>query len=218
MTSQNTSPKDTSSQDISLQDNATNKDQRDSSVATNIAANDNLTNNSSTSENVSSDSLINDDSVHNDAPDNGVDLASVIEPYFRPDANTVVCGALDEEKVAALAKAGIDVVINLQPDEELSFDEAAAVERAGMGYEHLPISSAADLKQLKILAFDNILRQHHGKKIAVHCGSGNRVGAAIALRAGWLRGRKMDTAMERGRSHGLTKLEDEVFKRLLVPR
>ncbi|MER1972457.1 MAG: sulfur transferase domain-containing protein [Psychrobacter alimentarius] len=218
MTSQNTSPKDTSSQDISLQDNATNKDQRDSSVATNIAANDNLTNNSSTSENVSSDSLINDNYVHNDAPDNGVDLASVIEPYFRPDANTVVCGALDEEKVAALAKAGIDVVINLQPDEELSFDEAAAVERAGMGYEHLPISGAADLKQLKILAFDNILRQHHGKKIAVHCGSGNRVGAAIALRAGWLRGRKMDTAMERGRSHGLTKLEDEVFKRLLVPR
>jgi len=218
MTSQNTSPKDTSSQAISLQDNATNKDQRDSSVATNIAANDNVTNNSSTSENVSSDSLINDDYVHNDAPDNGVDLASVIEPYFRPDANTVVCGALDEEKVAALAKAGIDVVINLQPDEELSFDEAAAVERAGMGYEHLPISSAADLKQLKILAFDNILRQHHGKKIAVHCGSGNRVGAAIALRAGWLRGRKMDTAMERGRSHGLTKLEDEVFKRLLVPR
>ncbi|MGR3899384.1 serine/threonine protein phosphatase [Psychrobacter sp. 1176_08] len=174
-----------------------------------------MTDNSSTSENVSSDSLINDDSVH---ADNGIDLASVIEPYFRPDANTVVCGALDEEKVAALAKAGIDVVINLQPDEELSFDEAAAVERAGMGYEHLPISGAADLKQLKILAFDNILRQHHGKKIAVHCGSGNRVGAAIALRAGWLRGRKMDTAMERGRSHGLTKLEDEVFKRLLVPR
>ena len=218
MTSQNTSPKDTSSQDINLHDNVTSKDQRDSSVAINIAANDNLTNNSSTSENVSSDSLINDNYVHNDAPDNGVDLASVIEPYFRPDANTVVCGALDEEKVAALAKAGIDVVINLQPDEELSFDEAAAVERAGMGYEHLPISGAADLKQLKILAFDNILRQHHGKKIAVHCGSGNRVGAAIALRAGWLRGRKMDTAMERGRSHGLTKLEDEVFKRLLVPR
>lgn len=218
MTSQNTSPKDTSSQDINLHDNVTSKDQRDSSVAINIAANDNVTDNSSTSENVSSDSLINDDYVHNDAPDNGVDLASVIEPYFRPDANTVVCGALDEEKVAALAKAGIDVVINLQPDEELSFDEAAAVERAGMGYEHLPISSAADLKQLKILAFDNILRQHHGKKIAVHCGSGNRVGAAIALRAGWLRGRKMDTAMERGRSHGLTKLEDEVFKRLLVPR
>ena len=101
---------------------------------------------------------------------------------------------------------------------KLSFDEAAAVKRAGMYYEQLPISGAADLKQLKVLAFDNILRQYHGKKVALHCGSGNRVGAVTALRAGWLRGRKMDTAMARGRSHGLSKLEDEVYNRLLVPR
>ena len=160
------------------------------------------------------------DADDNQAPiaDNGINLAATLEPYFRPDEQTIVCGALDEAKVKALAESGVELVINLQPDDELSFDESAAVERAGMSYEQLPISGAADLKQLKILAFDNILRQHHGKKIAMHCGSGNRVGAAIALRAGWLRGRKMDTAMERGRSHGLTKLEDEVYKRLLVPR
>lgn len=217
MTSQNPSSQDLSLQGSSLQGNATSKEQTDGLVAVDTAVNHNEADDRSLSDHSSSDSLINDDSVH-DAPDNGVNLAAVIEPYFRPDENTIVCGALDEEKVATLAKAGIDVVINLQPDAELSFDEAAAVERAGMGYEHLPINGAVDLKQLKILAFDNILRQHHGKKIAVHCGSGNRVGAAIALRAGWLRGRKMDTAMERGRSHGLTKLEDEVFKRLLVPR
>ena len=152
------------------------------------------------------------------AADNGINLENIVEPYFRPDTNTIVCGALDEEKVAALAAAGVELVINLQPDDELSFDERAAVEHAGMIYEQLPISGANDLKQLKILAFDNILRQHHGKKIAMHCGSGNRAGAAIALRAGWLRGRKMDTAMERGRSHGLTKLAEEVHNRLLVPR
>lgn len=150
--------------------------------------------------------------------DNGVNLATIFEPYFRPDENTIVCGALDDEKVAALAAAGVELVLNLQPDDELSFDERAAVEGASMCYEQLPISGAADLKQLKILAFDNILRQYHGKKIAMHCGSGNRAGAAIALRAGWLRGRKMDTAMERGRSHGLTKLAEEVHNRLLVPR
>ena len=154
----------------------------------------------------------------NSVLDNGVDLSTILEPYFRPDDTTIVCGALNDEKVVALANAGVELVINLQPDDELSFDEAAAVERAGMDYEHLPINGAADLKQLNILAFDNILRQHHGKKTAVHCGSGNRVGAAMALRAGWLRGRKMDTAMERGRSHGLTKLEQEVHNRLLVPR
>lgn len=183
---------------------ATSQNQSDSSAVTHIT--------------VASDSSASESATTDNTPDNGVDLATVIEPYFRPDTNTIVCGALDEEKVAALAKAGVELVINLQPDDELSFDESTAVARAGMHYEHLPISGAADLKQLKILAFDNVLRQYHGKKIAVHCGSGNRVGAAIALRAGWLRGRKMDTAMERGRSHGLTKLEDEVYKRLLVPR
>lgn len=194
---------------MTSQKNATSIDHSDSSVVTDIvAANDSSTN----------DRAINDRAINDSTSDNGVDLTTVFNPYFRPDANTIVCGALDDEKVAALAKAGVELVVNLQPDDELSFDESAAVERAGMHYEQLPISGAADLKQLKILAFDNILRQHHGKKIAIHCGSGNRVGAAIALRAGWLRGRKMDTAMERGRSHGLTKLEDEVFKRLLVPR
>lgn len=152
------------------------------------------------------------------AKDNGVNLESIVEPYFRPDDNTIVCGALDEEKVAALAAAGVELVLNLQPDDELNFDERAAVERAGMHYEQLPISGAKDLKQLNILAFDNILRQYHGKKTVLHCGSGNRAGAAVALRAGWLRGRKMDTALERGRSHGLTKLEEEVHNRLLVPR
>ncbi|MGP4715194.1 beta-lactamase hydrolase domain-containing protein [Psychrobacter sp. T6-6] len=194
MTSQNTNP----------QSNATSTNHADSLAATDtVAAND-----KSITEALDSglDS------------DNGIDLAAVFEPYFRPDDKTIVCGALDDEKITALAKSGVELVINLQPDDELTFDEAVAVEQAGMSYEHLPINGATELKQLKILAFDNILRQHHGKKIAMHCGSGNRVGAAIALRAGWLRGRKMDTAMERGRSHGLTKLEQEVHNRLLVPR
>ncbi len=150
--------------------------------------------------------------------DNGVNLTHALAPYFRPDEQTIVCGALDEDKVAALAKAGVELVINLQADDELEFDEAAAVKRAGMAYEHLPIDGADDLKQVNILAFDNILRRYHGKKTVMHCGSGNRAGAAMALRTGWLRGRKMDTAMARGFSHGLTSLEDEVHKRLLVPR
>lgn len=158
------------------------------------------------------------DDVQKTPADNGINLTDTLEPYYRPDEQTIVCGALDKAKVAALAKAGVELVINLQADEELEFDEAEAVKQAGMAYEHLPIDGAEDLKQLKILAFDNILRQHPGKKIVMHCGSGNRAGAAVALRAGWLRGRKMDTAMERGRNHGLTSLEEEVYNRLLVPR
>ena len=145
-------------------------------------------------------------------------LNEYFDTLFHPDANTIVCGALDETKIAALAAAGVQHIINLQPDEELAFDEAEAASRHGMTYSQLPISGAADLKQVNLLAFDRLLREHHGKKIAMHCQTGNRVGAAMALRAGWLRGRKMETALERGRAHGMTTLEQEVHNRLLVPR
>lgn len=145
-------------------------------------------------------------------------LNEYFETLFQPDANTIVCGALDETKIAALAAAGVQHIINLQTDDELAFDEAEAARRHGMTYSQLPISGAADLKQVNLLAFDRLLREHHGKKIAMHCQTGNRVGAAMALRAGWLRGRKMETALERGRAHGMTTLEQEVHNRLLVPR
>ena len=156
-----------------------------------------------------------DDTVIND---NGIALCEVLTPYYRPAEQTIVCGALDNDKVQALAEAGVELVINLQPEEELTFDEAAAVRDAGMAYAALPIKDENDLKQLVILEFDKILRQYHNKKMALHCKSGNRVGAAMALRAGWLRGRKMDTALERGQQHGLQGLQEVVHQRLLVPR
>lgn len=145
-------------------------------------------------------------------------LEQILDNAKFPDANTVVTGKLSPEKIAKIAEAGIEHIINLQPDSELSFDEKSAVEAAGIHYTHLPISGADDLKQVNLLEFDKALRAHHGKKTLLHCGSGNRVGACMALRAGWLRGRKMDTAMERGKQHGLTSLEEEVRMRLLVPR
>lgn len=145
-------------------------------------------------------------------------LADVLENARFPDANTVVAGELSPLMIEQIAQAGIEHIINLQAETELSFDEKSAVEAAGMSYTHLPISGAEDLKQVNLLEFDKALRTHHGKKTLLHCGSGNRVGACIALRAGWLRGRKMDTAIERGKEHGLNELEEEVRMRLLVPR
>lgn len=145
-------------------------------------------------------------------------LEQVLDNAKFPDANTVVTGKLSPEKITKIAEAGIEHIINLQPESELSFDEKSAVEAAGIHYTHLPIAGADDLKQINLLEFDKALRAHHGKKTLLHCGSGNRVGACVALRAGWLRGRKMDTAMERGKEHGLDSLEEEVRMRLLVPR
>lgn len=135
-----------------------------------------------------------------------------------PEDKVVVTGALDKEKVAILQQAGVEYVINLQPTDELTFDEQQALSQAGIDYAHVPIRGAEDLKQTVIMEFDKAVTQAHGKNTLMHCKSGNRVGAAVALRGGWLRERKMDTALEWGRNYGLTGLEEEVKKRLLVPQ
>jgi hypothetical protein len=44
----------------------------------------------------------------------------------------------------------------------------------------------------------------------VHCGSSNRVGALLALRAAWLKGATLEAALAAGRSAGLTGLESAV--------
>ena len=94
-----------------------------------------------------------------DSVDNGAELEAVLEPYFRPDSQTIVCGALDAEKVAALAEAGVELVINLQPDDELNFDEAAAVTAGGRAQEKLPIRGAPEVKEPNKVEVDKVLRQ-----------------------------------------------------------
>lgn len=137
---------------------------------------------------------------------------------LNPEDNIVVTGALNPAVIGDLKTAGVEVVINLQPEDELTFDERSALDAADIAYINVPIRDANDLKQVKIMDFDKALRQYHGKNTLIHCKSGNRVGAAVALRAGWLRGRKMDTSLERGKAAGLAGLEQEVHNRLLVPR
>jgi hypothetical protein len=44
----------------------------------------------------------------------------------------------------------------------------------------------------------------------VHCASGNRVGAMMALREAWLRGATSEHALEVGRTWGMKGLEPDV--------
>lgn len=52
----------------------------------------------------------------------------------------------------------------------------------------------------------------------MHCKSGNRVSAAVALRDGWIRGCNPETALANGKAAGLLGLEQEVQSRLLAAR
>lgn len=123
-------------------------------------------------------------------------------------------GQPDESKLEELDAAGYAAVIDLRgPDEDRGMpDERAAVESLGMSYVSLPILGAADITYDNANALDELLAQFD-RPVLVHCGTGNRAGALLALRAK-LNGADDETALEAGRDTGLTGLEGVVKERL----
>jgi uncharacterized protein (TIGR01244 family) len=131
-----------------------------------------------------------------------------------PEAGIVSAGRLARDDVANLREAGIRHVIDLTPDAETpGFDEATAVDAAGLAYDNLPLAGAADLTRENVQAFDALLVRAD-RPVLVHCGSGNRVGAMAALRAAWLENRPVEEAIAIGKSWGLAGLEGAVRERL----
>jgi uncharacterized protein (TIGR01244 family) len=135
-----------------------------------------------------------------------------------PDAGRFIEGVSgskqpDLSKLESIDAAGYEAVIDLRgADEERGIDERAAVESLGMTYISLPILEAGDISYDNANELDRLLARFE-KPVLVHCGSGNRAGALLALRAK-LNGADNDTAVEAGRRTGLTGLEDVVRQRL----
>lgn len=111
----------------------------------------------------------------------------------------------DEEALRRLKDAGVDTVINIRAEEEMSripYDEPAAVERLGMKYLQIPVTP----KTFSGDAVDRLadaLDASQGKCL-IHCGSSNRVGGIWAAYLARKRGMDVDDALEEGRSAGLS--------------
>jgi uncharacterized protein (TIGR01244 family) len=119
----------------------------------------------------------------------------------------------DRSMLESIDAAGYEAVIDLRgADEDRGIDERAAVEGLGMTYISLPILGAGDISYDNANELDRLLAGFE-KPVLVHCGSGNRAGALLALRAK-LNGADNDAAVEAGRRTGLTELEDVVRQRL----
>ncbi|RMA78835.1 fused DSP-PTPase phosphatase/NAD kinase-like protein [Umboniibacter marinipuniceus] len=109
-------------------------------------------------------------------------------------------------EIEYLAQQGVLHVINLRPIEEQPFAEQAVVEGAGMRYYSIPVASAADLTVDNALQLAALLDEFGHEGVAVHCASGNRVGALVAIAAAEM-GASEDDAIEKGKEWGLTRLE-----------
>jgi len=129
------------------------------------------------------------------------------------EPGVITGGPPSEADLEAAAAAGFTLVISLRTHTEGGLpEERETVERLGMRFAHVPIDGPDDLTVENARRVDSLLAAADGPAI-VHCGSGNRAGAIMALRA-FLRGDSIDAAIEHGVSAGLRGLEDATRARL----
>ena len=143
-----------------------------------------------------------------------VDLEQVVELGTVSAVDGITsAGQPDEAALEVFADSGYATVIDLRgAGEDRGFDEAAVVDELGLHYVTLPIEGKDAISFDNARKLDELLEEYPGP-VLVHCGSGNRVGALLALRSS-LDGADDESAMEQGRKGGLTGLDSVVGERL----
>lgn len=139
-----------------------------------------------------------------------VDLDNVVATgAVSPVDGITAAGQPDEAAFKVFASNGYEAVIDLRTaGESRGLDEQAVVEGLGMQYVSLPIGrDGINFDNAKSL--DELISSYSGP-VLVHCGSSNRVGALLALRAS-LDGADDEVALEIGKAGGLKSLEGRVL-------
>lgn len=114
-----------------------------------------------------------------------------------PEPGLLAAGQPTAEDLAEIAAAGYKTVLDLRaPGEERGFDEPARVRELGLTYVNLPFVTA-ELDAATLDRFRELLRTAE-RPVLVHCGTSNRVGAALF--AHWVLDGKLDLASARERA------------------
>jgi uncharacterized protein (TIGR01244 family) len=102
-------------------------------------------------------------------------FARVNDTYFR-GAQPV---GQDYEDLAAL---GIKTIINFTSDEDVQFDEKDAVEKSGMRYVHIPMSTRRAPTDKELTEFFAVVNDAASQPVYVHCvGGRHRTGVMTAV-------------------------------------
>ncbi len=128
-------------------------------------------------------------------------------PCANPWRNMLSAGQPNQEQLRAAKEAGYSAVIDLRCEGEFTdFDEPAEVASLGMKYLRIPVNGAAGITESNAKALSAALAEAAGTPVLCHCGTGNRVGALVAL-GQWLEGADRETALAEGRKAGMIGLE-----------
>jgi protein tyrosine phosphatase (PTP) superfamily phosphohydrolase (DUF442 family) len=119
-------------------------------------------------------------------------MAEVTDIYnFLPLTDTLLTsGQPTEEQFSAVARAGVQTVINLALSTSTNAlrDEAGLVKSLGMEYYHFPVIWDKPSREA-LDQFMDVMDSHAGRKMFVHCAANMRVCTFVALyrilRLGW---------------------------------
>lgn len=129
---------------------------------------------------------------------------------------TVIAGGQPTmEQLAIVANAGIKHIINLRPASEQDWDEGVYVRSLKMEYHNIPVAGIDDVTSDNAKSLAQLLKSVGNEPVLVHCSSGNRVGALIALGEYDHNGHNTESSIAEGRRWGLTGLEEGVRAKIL---
>lgn len=131
-----------------------------------------------------------------------------------PDPDVISCGMPSMHDLQKAAADGIRTVINLCPPHDTPGYEPAMLEQLGVSYVNIPVTGAADLTREKAMTLAEVVNDCARHPVLIHCMSGNRVGALMAMKAFHADGATPEDALAYGLKAGLTMLRGEV-ERLL---
>lgn len=99
------------------------------------------------------------------------------------DGRLATSGQPSEAELAAVARAGFEVVVNLALHDDPRYslaDEAATVAALGMEYLHIPVRFDAPRAE-DLALFFAAMEKYRGRKIWLHCAANKRVSAFLGL-------------------------------------
>jgi uncharacterized protein (TIGR01244 family) len=140
-----------------------------------------------------------------------VDLDKVVDAgEVKPVDGITSAGQPNAQALEVFADSGYAVVVDMRgPNEDRGMDDfAGAVEATGMQYIAFPIVGKDAISFETAAELDALLEEIDGPAL-LHCGSGNRVGAVLALRES-LKGASDEEALAHGKDAGMTRLEPVV--------
>lgn len=132
-----------------------------------------------------------------------------------PLPGLVTAGQPTQEQFDGLVAAGFENFISLRlADEGGAGWEEEYAPSVGASFTRLPVSGSAGLNRETAEELGRLLDAAGDGGTVLYCGSSNRVGALLALKAFWVDGVSAEDALELGKAAGVTRLESTLVELL----